>query len=85
MKTINDIRTETLLAISLALVGGGALLSLATGLSFLFALFLAIGIITLAFGAAVVVAALVAPRRTPIALKRAARSRPITRPVRVAA
>lgn len=83
MKTINTIRTETLLATSLALVGGGALLSLATGLPFLFALFLAIGAITLGFGATVVVAAMLAPRRTPIALARA--PRPVTRPVRAIA
>lgn len=87
---MNDIRTGTLLATSLVLVGGGALLSLATGLPLLFALFLVIGAITVAFGATVVLAAMLAPRRAPIALERAPRRRAAeaphaSRPVRVPA
>lgn len=70
------------------LVGSAAVLAAFVNLPVLFAVWTAVGLITLGFGATIVIGAVVAPMRGPIAL-RTARARvasaPITRPLRVAA
>lgn len=84
MKTI-----ETISAVVMAGLVGSATLDLATGLPLPFAVLVLVAGVTLAFGATVVVGALVHPARRPLSFaQRVASSRPsrpITRPARLAA
>lgn len=54
-----------------AALGGGMVVEAFSGLPFLFALAIVIASVALFFGAAVVVSALVTPRREPVRLRRA--------------
>ena len=55
-----------------AALAGGMVLEAFSGLPFLFALAVVIGGVALTFGAAVIVAALVSPRRVPVSVRRRA-------------
>jgi hypothetical protein len=51
-------------------LGGGMILEAFSGLPFLFCVAMVIGAVALAFGAVVVVASLIAPRRVPVSVRR---------------
>ena len=53
-----------------AALGGGMILEAFSGLPFLFCVAIVIGAIALTFGAGVVIASLIAPRRAPVTVRR---------------